>query len=236
MESRGLCLRRLTMECRGLRVISVREIIKKRFGVGWETLGALVNNGYLEIGSTFEPVTDMTDIHLACVWEDDHLPCVSLFFRDEKGRLRYAEILYNEFGPGMVVYAPGSDVAKKDLIREVNRFCSYEGRSGKDVIEDWGSSDAYVCRDGGRYFTVVDSRQMGVKVAFCGVEDLHLFRGSVEWQLKTDVGVRITEVTFSTPTNALAWYLYKGGLVKRDEARQIARLLLILKGSRVLRT
>ncbi|RLF81106.1 hypothetical protein DRN32_01750 [Thermococci archaeon] len=224
------------MECRGLRVISVREIIKKRFGVGWKTLGALVNNGYLKIGSTFEPVIDMTDIHLACVWEDDHLPCVSLFFRDEKGRLRYAEVLFNEFGPGMVVYAPDSDVAKRDLIREVNRFYSFESRSGREMIEDWGTMDAYVCCDGGRYFTVVDNRQVGVRVAFCGAEDLHLFRGSVEWQMETDVGVKIADATFNTPTDALAWYLYKGGLVKRDEARSAARILLILKSSQVLRT
>lgn len=236
MESRGLCLRGLTVERKGLRVVSVCEIVRKQLGVGWETLGALVSNGFLVIGLPFEPVTDMTDIHLACMWEGDCLPCVSLFFRDEKGELRYAEVLSNEFGPGMVVYAPDSDVAKKDLIREVNRFYSCERRSGKDVIEEWGPSDAYVCRDRGRYFAVVDGHQIGVKVAFYGVEDLHLFRGSVEWQLKTDVGLRITGVTFGTPTDALAWYLYKRGLVKRDEAHQTARLLLILKSSQVLRT
>lgn len=225
------------MKGESLKVVSVCEITKGHFRVGWEVLGTLIAAGYLVIGSTFEPVVDMTDVHLACVWEDDHLPCVSFFFKDEKGRLRYAEILYNEFGPGMVVYALSSDVAKKDLICEVNRFyCGYKGQSSKDVIEGWDSENVYVCCVKGRYFVVVDSHQRRVKVAFCGVKNLNKFEGSVERQVKTDVGVWITDVTFNTPTDALAWYLYKGGLAKCDEARQTARLLLVSKSSQVLRT
>jgi len=70
----------------------------------------------------FDPVKEVTDIHIAHMWEDDHLPCVALFFKDEKGRTRFAEILYNEIGPGMARYAPHCQKAYDDLVEAINNY------------------------------------------------------------------------------------------------------------------
>ncbi len=70
----------------------------------------------------FDLVEKVTDIHVVNIWEDDHLPNVAFFFKDEKNRLRYAEILYNEIGPGMVNYAPYCQKAHDDLVEVVNDY------------------------------------------------------------------------------------------------------------------
>jgi len=73
-----------------------------------------------------EPVKDATDIDVVAMYEDDHLPCLRLFFKDEQGRLRYAELLYNEFGPGMIRYSQCCEEAKQELIEAVNSYYEFE--------------------------------------------------------------------------------------------------------------
>ena len=73
-----------------------------------------------------EPVTDITEIDVVAMYEDDHLPCLKLFFKDEQGRLRYAELLYNEFGPGMIRYSQCCEEAKQELIEAVNSYYEFE--------------------------------------------------------------------------------------------------------------
>ena len=73
-----------------------------------------------------EPVEDVTEIDVVAMYEDDHLPCLRLFFKDEQGRLRYAELLYNEFGPGMIRYSQCCEEAKQELIEAVNSYYEFE--------------------------------------------------------------------------------------------------------------
>ena len=69
-----------------------------------------------------EPVKDATDIDVVAMYEDDHLPCLRLFFKDEQGRLRYAEVLWNELGPGAVRYSQVCKEAKQELIEAINSY------------------------------------------------------------------------------------------------------------------
>ena len=69
-----------------------------------------------------EPVKDVTDIDVIDSYQDDNLPCIEFFFRDEEGRLRYAEVLWNEFGPGMIRYSQCCEEAKQELIEAINSY------------------------------------------------------------------------------------------------------------------
>jgi len=82
----------------------------------------------------FDPVEKITDIHVAHIWEDDHLPCISFFFKDEQDRLRYAEILYDEYGPGVVRYALYCREAYNDLFEIVNDY--YQMRKEEEEEEN----------------------------------------------------------------------------------------------------
>ena len=69
-----------------------------------------------------EPVKDVTDIDVVVAYEDDHLPCLRMFFRDEQGRLRYAELRWNRLGPGMIRYSQVCEEAKQELIEAINEY------------------------------------------------------------------------------------------------------------------
>ena len=90
----------------------------------WEVMGILYEEGKLvsEVFLLSEPVEKISDIHVAHLWYDDGLPCISFFFKDEKGRLRYAELWGYEIGPGMVKYALDCERAYRDLLEAVNLY------------------------------------------------------------------------------------------------------------------
>ena len=90
----------------------------------YEVLYVLKENDRLDHDAfhNFDPVKKISDIHIAHMWDDDHLPCVALFFKDEQNRLRYAELLYDEFGPGMARYAPYCQRAYDDLVDAIDLY------------------------------------------------------------------------------------------------------------------
>ena len=90
----------------------------------WEVMGILYEEGRFvsDVFLNLTPVERISDIRVAHLWEDDHLPCISFFFRDEKNRLRYAELWGYETGPGMVEYAPFCKKAYDDLLEAVNLY------------------------------------------------------------------------------------------------------------------
>jgi len=90
----------------------------------YEVLFILMETDRLTLDAcyNFDPVKEVKDVQIVHLWEDDHLPCMSIFFKDEKDRLRYAEILWDEYGPGMAKYASCCREAYNDLIKAINNY------------------------------------------------------------------------------------------------------------------
>jgi len=105
-------------------VRDINSIVEATELTQYEVLVVLAKANKLTLDAfyIFDPVEKITGIHVAHIWEDDHLPCISFFFKDEKNRLRYAEILYDEYGPGVVRYAPCCREAYNDLLEIVNDY------------------------------------------------------------------------------------------------------------------
>jgi hypothetical protein len=67
-----------------------------------------------------EYITDIRDVIVKAQYEDDHLPCVEIVFRDQKGRFRSGSIMWSHLGPGQVEYYTLHNDIKQDLIASIN--------------------------------------------------------------------------------------------------------------------
>ena len=106
-----------------------REVIKAEIMIRPELRELMINHISKEEQESLVDVTnilDMSDVEVIDIYEDTHLPCTFIVFKDQDERLRQITIKWNEYVPGMVRYYEDSINIKKDLIDLINN--DYECR------------------------------------------------------------------------------------------------------------
>lgn len=63
-------------------------------------------------------ITDISEVKVIREFEDDHLPCAEISFKDQDGEQHQLEVFC--ISPGAVSYWHESVTAKKDLIHDIN--------------------------------------------------------------------------------------------------------------------
>ena len=71
-------------------------------------------------------VSDISEVEVVDIYEDDHLPCTIIVFNDQDERLRQTMIGWDNYVPGMVKYYEDSINIKKDLIEMINLTYEFE--------------------------------------------------------------------------------------------------------------
>lgn len=63
-------------------------------------------------------ITDISEVRVIREFEDDHLPCAEISFKDQDGEQHQLEIYY--IVPGAIHYCGESATAKEDVINDIN--------------------------------------------------------------------------------------------------------------------
>ena len=71
-------------------------------------------------------ITDISDVQIVDIYEDDHLPCTVIVFKDQAKQLRQTTIGWDESAPGMIKYYEEANSIKNDLIDSINRVFEYD--------------------------------------------------------------------------------------------------------------
>lgn len=74
----------------------------------------------------FENITDIKDVNIINRYVDDHLPCIEVTFRDQKGRYRAGRVLWTDSAFCMVPHYETDPDIKEDLIDAINHDYTYE--------------------------------------------------------------------------------------------------------------
>ena len=76
--------------------------------------------------SDITEVIDISDVQIVDIYEDDHLPCTIIVFKDQNNQLRRTTLGWNEFAPGTIRYYKETNNIKNDLINLINETYEYE--------------------------------------------------------------------------------------------------------------
>jgi len=74
-------------------------------------------------------ITDISDVQIVDIYEDDHLPCTVIVFKDQDKQLRRTTIGWDEYAPGMIKYYEEANSIKNDLINSINRVFEYDRKT-----------------------------------------------------------------------------------------------------------
>jgi len=80
-------------------------------------------------------VSDISEVEVVDIYEDDHLPCTVIVFNDQDERLRQTMIGWDNDVPGMVKYYEDSINIKKDLIEKINLTYKFAREDNEEELE-----------------------------------------------------------------------------------------------------